>query len=157
MRLKRQKIGIRTFSSSVDVTDPCYDRDVWCRMNEVPIKDGNYTCVVWRGSETVKYGGRTYTDTRIGIIGIYLDGIIPHESEMEEIGEIGVDAGLAGFFHDKPDYDNDAWAKFCDRITTGDAWLTEDGFFSSSGYGDGSYGVYAKQKDGKAVALEIRF
>ena len=126
-------------------------------MNEVPIKDGNYTCVVWRGSETVKYGGRTYTDTRIGIIGIYLDGIIPHESEMEEIGEIGVDAGLAGFFHDKPDYDNDAWSKFCDRITTGDAWLTEDGFFSSSGYGDGSYGVYAKQKDGKAVALEIRF
>ena len=52
---------------------------------------------------------------------------------------------------------NDAWSKFCDRITTGDAWLTEDGFFSSSGYGDGSYGVYAKQKDGKAVALEIRF
>ena len=76
---------------------------------------------------------------------------------MEKIGSIGVDAGLAGFFHNKPDYSDEAWSKFCDRIRHGDAWLTEDGFYSSSGYGDGCYGVYAYKQDGEITALEVRF
>lgn len=76
---------------------------------------------------------------------------------MKEIGSIGVDAGLAGFFHSKPDYDYEAWNAFCDRIRHGDAWITEDGFYSSSGYGDGGYGVYAQEQNGEIVALEIRF
>ena len=76
---------------------------------------------------------------------------------MKEIGSIGVDAGLAGFFHNKPDYDDDAWSAFCDRIRHGDAWITGDGFYSSSGYGDGGYGVYAQEHNGEIVALEIRF
>jgi len=76
---------------------------------------------------------------------------------MKEIGSIGVDAGLAGFFHNKPDYDDAAWKGFCDRIRNGDAWMTEDGFYSSSGYGDGCYKVYAAEQNGEVVGLEIRF
>lgn len=76
---------------------------------------------------------------------------------MKEIGSIGVDAGLAGFFHNKPDYSDEEWSAFCDRISRGDAWLTEDGFYSSSGYGDGGYGVFAYQQDDEIAALEIRF
>ena len=70
----------------------------------------------------------------IGIIGIYLDGVIPCQKEMKKIGDIGVDAGLAGFFHNKPDYTDDEWAAFCDRVRHGDAWLIKEGFYSSSGY-----------------------
>lgn len=76
---------------------------------------------------------------------------------MEEIGSIGVDAGLAGFFHNKPDYSDEEWGEFCDRVRNGDAWLIEDGFYSSSGYGDGCYGVYAYKQDGAITALELRF
>ena len=64
---------------------------------------------------------------------------------------------MAGFFHDKPDYSDETWSKFCDRVCHGDAWLTEDGFYSCSGHGDGGYGVYAYEKDGEITALEIRF
>lgn len=93
----------------------------------------------------------------VGILGIYLDGIIPCQKEMKEIGSIGVDAGLAGFFHNKPDYDDEAWSAFCDRVAHGDVWLMEDSFYSVSGYGDGCYGVFAKKQDDEVVALEIRF
>jgi hypothetical protein len=76
---------------------------------------------------------------------------------MEEIGEIGVDAGLAGFFNDKPDYTDDEWSEFCDSIRNGNAWIRDEGFFSSSGYGDGCYPVNACRINGEIVALEIRF
>ena len=93
----------------------------------------------------------------VGAIGIYRNGDIPRQKDMEEIGSIGVDAGLAGFFHNKPDYSDEEWGRFCDRVRNGDAWLIEDGFYSSSGYGDGCYGVYAYKQDGAITALELRF
>lgn len=103
------------------------------------------------------YNGEPYCYDVIGIIGIYLDGVIPCQKEMKEIGSIGVDAGLAGFFHNKPDYTDDEWAAFCDRVRHGDAWLIKEGFYSSSGYGDGCYGVYAYEQGGEITAIEIRF
>ena len=155
--MKRKKIGIKNFQGSVDITDPCYSRNVWCRMNDVKIKEGDYTCMVWYHTDKGELDGKPYSYKMVGIIGIYLDGIIPPQKGMKGIGSIGVDAGLAGFFHNKPDYSDEAWSKFCDRISHGDAWLIEDGFYSSSGYGDGCYGVYAQKTDGEITALEIRF
>lgn len=157
MRLKKKVIGNRYFTESVDITDPCYDRDTWCRMNGVKIKPGNYKCIAWMRPDTCTYEGKKYDDTRVAIIGIYLDGNIPYANEMEEIGEIGVDAGLAGFFNDKPDYNDEEWSAFCDSIHDGDAWIKDEGFFSSSGYGDGCYPVRACKENGEIVALEIRF
>lgn len=66
-------------------------------------------------------------------------------------------AGLAGFFHNKPDFDDEAWSCFCDKVANGDVWLDDTGFYSSSGYGDGCYGVFANKKNGEITALEIRF
>lgn len=155
--MRRKKIGVKDFYGSVDITDPCYDRDVWCRMDDVKIKTGIYTCMVWYQTDKGKYKGMPYCDKRVGIIGIYLDGEIPRQKEMEEIGVIGVDAGLAGFFHNKPDYDDEAWGCFCGKITQGDAWLDDAGFYSASGYGDGCYSVFAYRENGEITSLEIRF
>lgn len=155
--MRRKKLGIMDFHGSVDITDPCYNRDVWCCMNDVKIKEGNYTCMVWYQTDKGEYDGKPYSYKVVGIIGIYLDGVVPAQRAMKEIGSIGVDAGLAGFFHHKPDYDDAAWAEFCDRVSHGDAWMIENGFYSSSGYGDGGYGVFAYQQDGEIRALEIRF
>ena len=49
--MRRKKIGTMNFHGSVDVTDPCYDRDVWCRMNDVKIKQGEYDCYIWRHTD----------------------------------------------------------------------------------------------------------
>lgn len=155
--MRRKKIGAMDFHGSVDITDPCYNRDVWCRMNDVRIREGEYACMVWHQTEKGEYGGKPYCYKVVGMIGIYLDGVVPPQKSMKEIGRIGVDAGLAGFFHEKPDYSDEEWGAVCDRSAHGDAWLTEDGFYSSSGYGDGFYGVFAAEQDGEITALEIRF
>ena len=156
--MKRRVIGTKDFHGSVDITDPCYNKDVWCRLNGVAIKKGVYTCVAWYQTEKGKYeDGKAYSYKLVGMIGIYLNGAIPRQKDMEEIGSIGVDAGLAGFFHNKPDYGAAAWSDFCGSVRHGDAWLTEEGFYSSSGHGDGGYGVFAYKQNDEIVALEIRF
>ena len=138
------------FGNLIDITDPCYDRDVWCRLNNVEISEGCYSCVIW--IEDDKEFGES-----VRIIGIYKDGQIPYSEDMEAIGFIGVDAGLAGFFENKPDYKDEEWLEFCDSIKEGNAWIKKEGFFSSSGYGDGEYDVKAFYKEGKITALEIYF
>lgn len=155
--MRRKLIGRRDFHGSVDITDPCYDRDVWCRMDDVKIKEGTYDCVIWRQTLKGDVDGEPYVERRVGIIGIYLNGAIPPQKSMVEIGSIGVDAGLAGFFHNKPDYSDEEWSALCDHIRKGDAWLTEDGFFSYTGYGDGGYPVFASKVHGEITALEVRF
>lgn len=153
MKFAKKIIGWHDFNGSVDITDPCYDKDIWCRKNDVKISEGKYQCVTWIYRKRGKH-----PDRRVSIIGIYLSGYIPSQNDMEYIGEIGVDAGLAGFFNNKPDYTDAEWSKFCDKLCDGDAWLTEEGFWSSSGYGDGCYPVYAaKNQQGVINALEIRF
>ncbi len=155
--MRRKTIGVKDFHGSVDITDPCYTKDVWCRMNNVQIKAGEYTCAVWYEKDSYDLDGKTHTYNLVGIIGIYWGGIIPAQKSMECIGDIGVDAGLAGFFHNKPDFNDNEWSAFCDRIKEGDVWLTDEGFFSSSGYGDGGYSVFASKVNGEITALEIRF
>lgn len=154
--MRRKKIGAKHFEGIVDITDPCYSKNVWCRMT-AEVKAGEYTCYIWRNTEYGEYDGRQYKDVRVGVIGIYLDGIIPTAKAMEEIGSIGVDAGLAGFFMNKPDYNNEEWDRICNLVGSGDAWIIDEGFFSFSGYGDGCYPVYAYKIDNEIVALEIRF
>ena len=155
--MRRKKIGIKDFGGSVDITDPCYDRDVWCRMDNIPIKTGKYSCYIWNQKERYELDGELHVSNIVGILGIYLNGIIPSQKSMKRIGSIGVDAGLAGFFHNKPDFTDAQWAAFCDQIKVGDAWLTDLGFFSTSGHGDGGYDVFASKTNGDITALEIRF
>ena len=38
--MRKTKIGVMDFHGSVDITDPCYNKDVWCRMNNVKISEG---------------------------------------------------------------------------------------------------------------------
>lgn len=144
-KLTKHLIDTKHFEGVVDITDPCYSKTVWCRM-ETTVRNGEYDCVIWCDEEGT-----------VAIIGIYQDGIVPSQQLMKEIGEIGVDAGLAGFFMNKPDYTDEQWSEFCDSVRYGNAWIRDEGFFSCSGDGDGCYPVYAhKLKDG-AQALEIRF
>ncbi len=153
MKFRQKNVGWKSFDGSVDITDPCYDKDVLYRMNAVKIKQGEYLCATWM---YVKYG--KYADKRVAVIGIYLDGIIPDEDDLVMIGQIGVDAGLAGFFHNKPDFDDSIWDKFCNDLGNKRSWLTELGFWSESGFGDGQYNVFAqKDENGEIIAVEIKF
>lgn len=139
-------------NGKVDITDPCYDRDVWCRINQKQIKPGKYEC----------YALKYEKENRIAACGIRIKDYPEYfDDDLEPIGEIGVDAGMAGFFPQKPDYDHDAWMSLCENEFNGEyptICLYKDGFCTSSGYGDGCYTVYAlKDQQGEIIALEIHF
>jgi hypothetical protein len=147
-KLTQKYVGTKAFPSTIDITDPCYSKDVWCRLNNVSIKPGEYSCYAW-----MKAGD---CGSYCAIAGIYLNNNVQETTEL--IGDIGVDAGLAGFFADKPDYNDKEWHDFCNRVRKGDAWILDEGFCTSSGWGDGEYDVYAaRNENGEIVALEIRF
>ena len=156
LQMREKLIGKKYFEGFIDITDPCYDKDVWCRMNAI-VKAGTYECKVWERTEEYKSNGKNYKYQTVGIIGIYLDGITPPQKQMEEIGSIGVDAGMAGFFMNKPDYTDEQWSELCDFTHKGNAWIKDEGFFSSSGFGDGEYSDYAYKQNNEIIALEIRF
>ena len=141
--------GTKEFLDKIDITDPCYDKMTWCRINDFKIPAGTYECYTHEASneETRGWGKRV---ARIGIRRGSADRYV-------EIGSIGVDAGLAGFFNDKPDYTDNEWLEFVDRVDKGRAWIIDDGFYSESGYGDGGYPVYAGYKNGVLVEIYIDF
>lgn len=152
--------GKLTFTSNkLDVTDPCYDRDVVLRTT-VDIDPGVY-------DYEIIIDGSTGWGDRCKSISIKKEGC-GKTRRGPAIGAIGVDAGLAGFFENKPDYDCDAWDKICEslhgypRVIATDQNNKEpfgcECVFCSSGFGDGYYTVSSLLNfRGQVVGYEITF
>lgn len=131
-------VGKIELGNKVDITDPCYDKGTWCRMT-TDCEPGEYKGYI----EKIDEGE---DGTSIASVSISKGDKIWGIEEMECIGSIGVDAGLAGFFDNKPDFNDNEWSSFCSKIKDGDAWNLYNGIFSCSGYGDGFYDVYANEE-----------
>lgn len=147
-------IGTLMLRDKVEITDPCYDRGTWCQLRE-NCEPGEYFGFV-EISDEGEWG------KRVASISIYKDDNKCSLDNMECIGTIGVDAGVAGFFRDKPDFHGDEWHQF--MIDAGmfkangvydydkKFYRVAYGLFSDSGYGDGGYNVYAN-KDRTAFTI----
>lgn len=140
------------------VTDPCYDKDVWCR-DLILLPSGRYRCY-YALSDEGDWGMRVKAcailDSAYGEADLNLGYI--------EIGEvvsnIGVDAGMAGFFINKPDYSDAEWYCMCgewEKAGWPDIMHNEHGFFTRSGFGDGLYDVYELTCEGMRVGAMILF
>lgn len=155
-------VGTKHFDSQIDITDPGYKRYTLGRLNDVKIKEGEYQCIIWNERKSYNSpSGELRNSTYVSKIGIYL-GEIPDMHDFEEIGEIGVDSGMAGFFNHKPDYTIEEWLRLCESIHSNseskEYYINDEGFFSNSGRGDGCYSVYAaKDGNGEITSLEIAF
>lgn len=151
------KIGQIKLDDKVDITDPCYNRSVRCRLNDVPVVPGTYNCYI---SVSKEYSNlcaaiaivREEEDNLFENGYLYSNNNFSYKNEARKgAKEIGVDAGLAGFFKaPKPDYDDDGWDKFCNQLYVRDnqkplRMTTDNSFVASSGYGDGSYPVYLRK------------
>lgn len=140
MIIKKGTVVFET--TQLDVTDPGYDKNVWCRI-KVDIVPGEY---IYK-ADIRKIKGDGNRVTQLSIINVSAKS---RARIGKLVGEIGVDAGLAGFFENKPDYDFDQWRKICETLddfkfvyeAKKDNELRCSGVFSSSGLGDGCYSVY---------------
>lgn len=162
---KTQRIlGTVTFNSNkIDVTDPCYDQDVWCRAS-LDIEPGEYeyqaiirNCGDW-GNRVASL--KLFKPNASGVVA----------RTLKVAATIGVDAGLAGFFENKPDYTDEQWSAICDFLFTEEkrgptvekACLDNpfacEGICVASGYGDGEYNVYVLvDGNNNPCGYEIKF
>lgn len=102
-------------TDKLDITDPCYDEDVWCRTS-VPVVPGQYTTEVWYYDDD-----EGYRDIRALLIyrsdSLYAKGDIDERAlslRSEYIDDIGVDSGTAGIYVNKPNYDDKTWRAIAD-------------------------------------------
>lgn len=171
----------------VDITDPSYEKGTWCAIFGFSIKPGKYRCFVNIGNfpskvkyseddiEVKAYGkapNYTYTlpDKRI------IDLIIEHEDvekspssmsiENWELvsDDIGVDAGMCGFYNHKPSFfTEDDWTNFWQnlkdypRLKDRTCDIKPYGITVSSGFGDGGYPLYKYVEHDEIVALRLKF
>lgn len=139
MIIKKGTVVFET--TQLDVTDPCYDQDVCCRL-KIDIVPGEY--VYKAHIRKVKDWGN-----RVTKLSIITADTKSRARVGKMVGEIGVDAGLAGFFENKPDYGDENWWKICDTLNDypgvyeakKDNAFQCNGVLSTSGVGDGFYAV----------------
>lgn len=147
----------------LQITDPCYDEDVWCRLEIKNAKPGWYYATVGYAYDGC-ISSLTITHHGDSKCPLYLTN-----------HSIGVDAGLAGFYSHKPDFDDPTWQKICNMLYP-EGWENNgpvckvhihadreknfglSGITVNSGYGDGCYPVYlAENNDKQVVRAKIRF
>lgn len=139
-------------------TDPCYGLDVWCAgdLNAVP--------GTWHAA--VKHSDEDTWGIRTAALMVWHEslGADPFDSEdwVKTPIDGGVDSGQFGFI-DKTKFkgreaDEEEYRRICDG-THKDAYVTANGVFSRTGYGDGSYpvSVLTELKLGAVTAAKVVF
>lgn len=158
MKRKTQFVqGTICLGDKVDIADPGSKKDVWCRKNDIKIVPGEWVC---RYHTKMTWGD----DEEVSLSMIYHKGIhkqAPKIKDFRRVGwRIGTDTGLAGYFVDKPDYDDDDWQRFVDETyANGEfAWIKGNWFYTRTGGYDGGFDAYIITDDeGRATALMLRF
>ena len=151
---KMVSYGEITLGKKVQVTDPCYNLDVWCTEtieNMLPGEYGTFATIANRGMM-----GR-----RVSKLMIIHKSVELGDLKFKVVtGDIGVDSGNCGFFdYNKYKEAKEADAKFeaehnnigpftnkwwsvSDNLRALGGTLDDWGVLSHSGYGDGSYDLY---------------
>lgn len=155
----------------IDITDPGYESDAWCTIFNKEILPGRYSCfidvvnfpVLFKSEKKKKI---KQDDERIMVLTIIHEDWIDKQKDKRwhlVSDNIGVDAGLCGFYNHKPDFKNETdWLEFCDGLKKLEkSFCTCDikdyGITVSSGFGDGIYSLYKKTNYGKIFGLQLRF
>ena len=148
---KRMKIGQ---NDEIMIIDPGYDDDVIYMTTADNLLPGKYELYVSKN--------RTHTRVISSLL-VHNDYTNKAFNDHIENGMIGVDSGLAGYFINKPNFNDKEWKEFIDDYITNDAkeqiYECPWGVFTNTGYGDGLYEVWKiKDEDiNKVIGLSLIF
>lgn len=165
---------IDLFDGLVDVTDPCYERDTWCAVFDLRVLPGKYNCFIdvanFPYEKEHDATGETEVDDDKRIMSLTIlhesygkdlrAALIDFEPEVE--AEVGVDAGLCGFYSHKRDFAEETeWDNFWKNLARyegRDCDVKVNGVTVSSGFGDGYYPVYKlTNNNGEITGLRLDF
>lgn len=172
--LPTKRIGKIKLGKDVCVSDPCYDRSVWCMTQLHNVFPGTWEVEAGIG-EIDSWGERIY------ILSLYhLNIPIKQREKLEwdEYGSLGVDSGQMSVFDDQyyrrkngsaeefeadQGYKEAFYGKCCDITLSAagvgifSAGAEAVGVVTSSGCGDGTYPLYVATRGGEIVAMRISF
>ena len=162
------KVGQMGLEDSVDVTDPCYKKSERCRITLTNLLPGAYDCWVMGGRN--KEGDQGTWGLAICHETAHVSPAALLEEDWEVVKTICVDSGLAGFFHDKPDFVGSQWGDLIDWMSA-QGWGSPEGpgyffkklegrdaFWAPAGYGDGAYPASVRRdSEGRIIALRLLF
>lgn len=158
----------------VTVGDPSYDKGTFGTVLINDIKPGVYTCTSYVGKND--FGTRPWM-SEIVFNDTKAKDLAADDNNWIEFQQIGVDAGMAGYFTNKPDFNQKEWERFCnyvfdkknfankikesfvkkiDEDVVGNNW---EGFWTESGAGDGVYPVFklVEKTTNKIIGLRLCF
>lgn len=173
IEMVRSLIGEIDLGNIVSVSDPCYDRSIWCRTTLKDVMPGRWK--VFACIDTLDSWGR-----RCYIIELYHESIQDScidENAWKTYGIVGVDSGTMSVFNDlhyrringrADKFENnqlarDAFLDKCYKLADSYAGIFEVegkgvGVVCSSGIGDGGYPFYVHVgKDKYYDAIKISF
>ena len=170
--MRSKRVGTIRLGKGVCVTDPCYDRDIWCMTELKDVRPGLWDAYV-SIDEIDCWGKRPY------ILELYHRSLTSGKSaklEWKPSASLGVDSGQMSVFDDayyrRKDGSIEAFnadepyaERFydeCCRLSSNDVGIFYSGdravgVVCSSGYGDGVYPLEVQEIDGKIVAMRIAF
>lgn len=154
-------------SGSIRATDPCYGTDTWCAGTIENVLNGE-----WRGSASISDEG-VWGERVSSLYAIHSDYYCETLNWKKLDMSAGVDSGQFGFFdlqyfldhEDEREYGVEGFYKDCCDQTYSETDRNQRagvvgnaGVVSSSGFGDGSYDVFAAtNEDGVVVALRVDY
>jgi hypothetical protein len=165
--------GKISLSGKAVVSDPCYNRKNWgaCAPRVIDVLPGYYNTFV-ATTFTSEVGIGALLSTVAFMMALHEDYAKLRKSGwMRHSISVGVDSGQCGIFDDAAypadeedtgsyDDENTFFGECC-KLTLSDqlsgVLKAGNGFVASSGFGDGSYELHYKEKDGQCVALMVGF
>lgn len=147
MKTKTKTNTFEVTSGVLVFGDPCYETNESCRA-----LNGTWTAHVVTTDDS--FWGR-----RVKKVVVHHEDFNPGDRRVKSktVG-FSVDSGQAGVF-DRDSYGGEAFYDLCCKRTLSrqQYGYLENGFVTSSGYGDGWYDAEIIKVDGKAVCVELTF
>ena len=164
--MKAKCVGTINLGNEVTISDPCYDSGIWCSITFKNILEGDFKCYI----KEKKYGSWGNRVTEMYAIHNDYENLVRADN-YEYCGDVCVDSGTMSITdtayydscHSNDDYSEEWYNREVCEATCGDdekEYNIADYkcFISTSGIGDGQYGVYgAFDGEDKLYAVKIVF
>ena len=145
-------------SGRLVISDPSYERNIWCASAIENFPNGQYDCEIDLG-EAIDWG------TRVFRMRMLKEGLNLSQCDFKLLDSCCVDCAILGFFDDdyhKRSHPNKVSDEWFEQNIIGLVEFAsipdEKCFLSSTGIGDGQYNVYGLYDcDGNLVGVEAEF